>query len=330
VISDSQINRGCINDTLSYEALAECFRKSDAPSYYGLTAVQRMYGETLRPYAQDILSFLSHRGTACAVEKYVARVGRLRRLQSEFEKTGQYIAASSKHVQPIDSEQYKLALLISFICTSHRFDILRSLVSFLRIRCRAPRELLSVGYGTGYELKLAFDEAPGWRIAAFDSSPDSYEYASELLRFFGHPIDCLHQDIFPFEWEDVVAHRGRFGKVILCEVLEHLDNPKTALRAMRHVLHREGLLFCTMAVNIAQEDHVYLYRSAEQARAEVLECGFEIVQEILAPVVILPFSETKRAQLFKKGNYICVARPNRNTSRFDGAFEEDSTWLREP
>ena len=88
MISDSQINPGCINDTLSYEALAEYFRKSDVPSYYGLTAVQRMYGETIRPYANDILSFLTHRGTACAVEKYVARVGRLRTLQSEFEKTG--------------------------------------------------------------------------------------------------------------------------------------------------------------------------------------------------------------------------------------------------
>jgi SAM-dependent methyltransferase len=309
VRSDSQINRGCINDTLSYEALAEYFRKSDAPSYYGLTAVQRMHGEAIRPYANDILSFLSHRGTACAVEKYVARVGRLRRLQVEFEKTGRYIAASSKHVQPIDSEQYKLALLISFICTSHRFDILRSLVSFLRTHCRAPRELLSVGYGTGYELKLAFDEAPGWRIVAFDNSPDSYEYASELLLFFGHPIDCLHQDVFSFECRDgVAAHRERFGKVILCELLEHLDDPKTALRAMRNVLHRDGLLFCTMAVNIAQEDHVYVYRSAEQARTEVSECGFEIVQELLAPVVILPFSEANRAQLFKKGNYICIAR----------------------
>jgi SAM-dependent methyltransferase len=311
VISDSQINRGCINDTLSYEALAEYFRKNDAPSYYGLTAVQRMYGETIRRCANDILSFLSHRGTAYAVEKYLARVGRLRRLQSEFEKTGRYIAASSKQVQPIDGEQYKLALLISFICTSHRFDILRSLVSFLRMRCRAPRELLSVGYGTGYELKLAFDEAPGWRIAAFDSSPDSYEYASELLRFFGHPMDCLHQDVFSFECRDgVVADRESFGKVILCELLEHLDDPKAALRAMRNVLHPEGLLFCTMAVNIAQEDHVYVYRSAEQARTQVLECGFEIVQEILAPVVILPFSESKRAELFKKGNYICIARPN--------------------
>jgi SAM-dependent methyltransferase len=309
-MSDSQINRGCINDALSYDALAERFRKSDAPSYYGLTAVWKMHDEAIKPYANDILSFLSHRATPDGVEEYVKRVRRLRSLQSEFEKRGRYVAERAEDVEPIDSEQYKLALLMSFICTSHRFDILQCLVNFLRMPCRGSKELLSIGYGTGYELKLAFDEAPGWRIVAFDNSPDSYEYASELLRFFGNPIDCLHQDVFSFDCRGgAIAYQKRFGKVILCELLEHLDDPESALRTMRNVLHRDGLLFCTMAVNIAQEDHVYLYRSAEQARTQVLECGFEIVEETLAPVVILPFSEAKRAQLFKKGNYICVARP---------------------
>jgi SAM-dependent methyltransferase len=269
-----------------------------------------MHGEAITAYANDILRFLSHRSTICAAEKYMARVARLRSLQAEFEKTGRYVASSSKHVRPIDSEEYYLALLMSFICTSHRFDILRSLVNFLRTYCRAPNELLSVGYGTGYELKLAFDEAPGWRIEAFDNSADSYGYASELLGFFGYPIDCLHQDIFPLDRrEELVAQPARFGKVVLCELLEHLDDPKAALRSVRSVLHPDGLLFCTMAINIAQEDHVYVYRTAEQARREILECGFDIVQELLAPVVILPFAQAQRAKLFKKGNYICIASP---------------------
>jgi SAM-dependent methyltransferase len=308
-MADSQITEGHVGDTLSYDALAECFRKSDVPSYYGLTAVRKMRGEAIKPYANDILSFLSHRGTADAVENYVKRVGRLRSLQSEFDKTGRYVAVSSEDVEPIDSEQYKLALLMSFICTSHRFDILQSLVHFLRIPCRAPREVLSIGYGTGYELKLAFDEMPGWEILAFDNSRDSYKYASDMLRFFGYPIDCLRQELFSLEPCGITAvYRERFGKVILCELLEHLDDPEAALRAMRSVLHRDGLLFCTMAVNIAQEDHVYLYQSVEQARTQVLECGFEIVEETLAPVVILPFAEVRREQLFKKGNYVCVAK----------------------
>jgi hypothetical protein len=33
------------------------------------------------------------------------------------------------------------------------------------------------------------------------------------------------------------------------------------------------------------------------------------VEEIPALVVILPFAEAQRAQMFKKGNYVCVAKP---------------------
>jgi 2-polyprenyl-3-methyl-5-hydroxy-6-metoxy-1,4-benzoquinol methylase len=121
----------------------------------------------------------------------------------------------------------------------------------------------------------------------------------------------LRQELFPLDNSGrVAAYRGRFGKIILCELLEHLDDPKLALEAARNVISQDGLLFCTMAVNIAQEDHVYLYASAEQARTQVLESGFDIVEELVAPVVILPFAESARARLFKKGNYICVARAN--------------------
>ena len=152
---------------------------------------------------------------------------------------------------------------------------------------------------------------PESRLLAFDNSPASHQYASDLLDFFGYPADGLRQEFFPLDPASLVGtpHRERFVKVILCELLEHLNDPALALRAMRAVIRRDGLLFCTMAVNLAQEDHVYLYRSVDEARDQVMECGFEIVEEILAPVVILPFASAKRADVFEKGNYICIAKP---------------------
>jgi SAM-dependent methyltransferase len=295
---------------LTYDGFGEYLKKADIASFYGFTALRKMRGDAVIPYASDIFDFLNHRGVADAFEAYVKRSEVLRTLQVEFEKAGRYPAAHCAEVAPIDREQYNLALLLSFICTSHRFDILESLVRFLRMPCSAPRKALSIGYGTGYELKLVFQEMPGWRPLAFDNSPDSHQYASDLLGFFGCPADGLRQEFFPLDPASRIgAYRERFGKVILCELLEHLDDPALALRAMRAVLHREGLLFCTMAVKIAQEDHVYLYHSADEARDQVMECGFEIVEEILAPVVILPFASTKRADVFEKGNYVCIAKP---------------------
>ncbi len=297
---------------LNYHGFGEYLKKADSASFYGFRALRKMRGDAVIPYANDIFEFLNHKGVADAFEAYAKRSEVLRTLQVEFEKTGRYRAARCAEVAAIDREQYNLALLLSFICTSHRFDILENLVRFLRMPCSAPtQEVLSIGYGTGYELKLVFQEMPGWRLLAFDNSPDSHQYASDLLGFFGYPTSGLRQEFFPLDPAILIGapYRERFGKVILCELLEHLDDPALALRAMRAVLHPEGLLFCTMAVKIAQEDHVYLYHSADEARDQVMKCGFEIVEEILAPVVILPFASTKRADVFEKGNYVCIAKP---------------------
>lgn len=296
---------------LTYDSFGEYLKKADIASFYGFTALWKMRRDAVIPYANDIFAFLNHRQVADAFESYVKRSEVLRTLQVEFERAGRYRAARCAEVAAIDHEQYNLALLLSFICTSHRFDILENLVRFLRMPCSAPREVLSIGYGTGYELKLVFQEMQGSRPLAFDNSPDSHQYASDLLGFFGYPADGLRQECFPLDPASLVGtpHRERFVKVILCELLEHLDDPALALRAMRAVLRRDGLLFCTMAVNLAQEDHVYLYRSVDEARDQVMECGFEIVEEILAPVVILPFASAKRADVFEKGNYICIAKP---------------------
>lgn len=295
---------------LSFDALKDYLKTYDVASYCGLAAVSKMWGDAIGPYAEDIFKFLNYRKVDNAFEEFVHRTAQLRVLQTQFEKTGRYPTASHLEVQSIDDEQYKLALLLSFVSTSHRFDILQALVKFLRLPCDGPKEILSIGYGTGYELKIVFDEIPGWKIEAYDTSPESRRYATDLLSCFGYPADCLRQELFDFGSPEFLAnHRERFGKVLLCELLEHLDDPELALRSVRGVVHAQGHLFCTMAVNIAQEDHVYLCRSVEEARAQVVRCGFEIVSESLAPVVILPFPEEKRAQLFKKGNYLCVAKP---------------------
>jgi SAM-dependent methyltransferase len=309
--ADSSVLLKTCGDLLTVDALATFLQTQDAASYYALRALRAMHGEAIRPYTSDVFRFLNHRGIPNAFDQYVRRIEGLRNLQAEFDKTGKYAARTSREVIPIDDEQYKLALLLSFISTNHRFEILQSLVKFLRTPCAAPQEVLSIGYGTGYEIKLAFDEMPGWKPLAFDNSPESHHYASGLLGFFGYPTACLRRELFPIPLsENTAMYRQRFGKVILCELLEHLDDPGLVLETVRAVLAPGGLLFCTMAVNIAQEDHVYLYTSAEQARSQVLERGYRIIEETLAPVVIMPFPESRRPQMFNKGNYICVASPS--------------------
>jgi SAM-dependent methyltransferase len=202
-------------------------------------------------------------------------------------------------------------LLLSFVLTNHRFEILESLSEFLRTSCGGPEKLLSIGFGTGYELKVAHNLLRDWRYEAYDSSPESFQYASELLRFFGCPDAGLCKKLFPLEDGTLPEGlEGSFGKIVLCELLEHLENPERALRNVGRTLHRDGMIFATMAINIAQEDHIYHYRTVEEARTQVREAGLRVLHERVTPVTIMPFSERDREKIFTKGNYICFLGQN--------------------
>ena len=79
---------------------------------------------------------------------------------------------------------------------------------------------------------------------------------------------------------------------------------------MRAALHPQGLMFATMAINIAQEDHVHLYRTKEDAHMQVERAGFTIVREFVTPVTVMPFVERDRDRIFTKGNYVCFLGRN--------------------
>ena len=156
---------------LSFSKLESFLQERDRTSYYGLRTVQTMQGDqAVKSLAHEILAFINHRFRGDALTAYTNRVGKLRLLQKEFEKTGAYSTASSSDVEDVDSESYKLSLLLSFICTNHRFEILKELKRFFQEPSNPQGRLLSIGYGTGYELKIAREILPDWIIEGFDTA----------------------------------------------------------------------------------------------------------------------------------------------------------------
>jgi hypothetical protein len=88
-------------------------------------------------------------------------------------------------------------------------------------------------------------------------------------------------------------------------VLEHLLNPAQALATLAGCLKDGGKMFVTMAINIAQEDHVFLYLDIESCRRQIHESGLQVLYEWLAPQTIR-FPPANREIGFKKGNYIAI------------------------
>ena len=273
------------------------------------TTEQMNKSEAFSTTAEELLAFIVKRHGTKAFTDYIERNNVLMKMQMAFDKAGKYSASTYSEVTNVDRDLYNLSLLMSFFVANHRYEILQHLTEFFKKPLHAPQTILSVGVGTGYEVKVMQENLKDWQIDAYDISTEAIQYASELLDFFSMSSEGLKTEHFPLEnKEGVGLLKSKYGKIVLCEVLEHLENPLQAIKNLKEALHPHGRIFLTMAVNIAQEDHIYLYSSAEQAKAQVLAAGLEVEEEWITPMTLLPFAEEDRQKKFKKGNYICVAK----------------------
>ena len=76
---------------------------------------------------------------------------------------------------------------------------------------------------------------------------------------------------------EVRAGEAQYDLVVLSEILEHLEDPKAAMRQVRGLVAPGGLVFVNVPINSPSPDHLYLMESIEDAEALLTETGFEIV-----------------------------------------------------
>ena len=179
---------------------------------------------------------------------------------------------------------------------------LASFFSSLATR-RATGRVVAIGVGAGYELLLAARILHGWQIEAYEIDEAMRNRARGLWSFFN--VDAVKElgVMFPLERFDPDVTRSYDG-VVMCELCEHLRDPFEALTNVRKYLKDDGQAFVTMAINIAQEDHVFLYPTIDACRVQLQTAGFQILWEWLAPQVLNPPRERQKS--FRKGNYVAV------------------------
>jgi hypothetical protein len=267
--------------------------------------VPSVHGADFHAVADEIIGYVRHRYTEYAA-RYVARSRALEGMQAYFDKNPS-VENLKGHGTAVNRDDYNLALLLSIVLTNHRFEILKRLREFLSDAPLTGR-LAALGTGTGYEMKLAATALPGWLLESYDIDSQAEQEAKLLLGYFGitHPIHFGRE--FPIDAVDP-ARRNRYDKLIACEVLEHLRDPARALSIMREYLKHDGLIFATMAVNIAQEDHIFWYRDLQSCRRQLSEAGLRIVSEWVVPQSPLP-PALIRTKPFHRGNFVAVAAPS--------------------
>jgi SAM-dependent methyltransferase len=222
---------------------------------------------------------------ASAAKGYALFVLRLLRAQKKFEKDRVYEAKS--YAQAADEvyfddeymmSEYLPALLLSHYLWPHHYRQARFFGSAFvsEMQLRDSPHFTEVGIGTGLYSRLVLQRIQSARGFGFDISPSSAAFAQRHMQAFEL------QDRYHVVLQDVLAEPMPACEWLICvEVLEHLEDPVTFLKALRDALTPGGRAFITAALNAPHVDHIYLYEEPEEVLDHLRSAGFALEQSFV-------------------------------------------------
>lgn len=206
------------------------------------------------------------------------------RLQKRYERTRRYDAKSyaDAAAQVYRNPDYMRSLYLPGILLSHymwphhhrQLHFFRD--EFIpRIAGAQPARFYDVGVGTGFYSKELLVRCPLLYGRGYDISPYAREHALALVGAWGA------QERYEVVLQDIVAQpvERTSPVVISVEVLEHLEDPQPFLNALARMLDPGGSAFVTAALTAPNADHIYLYVSRDEIRAQLARAGLKSVSE---------------------------------------------------
>jgi SAM-dependent methyltransferase len=224
-----------------------------------------------------------------AVKGYIRFAIDATRLQMRFEKERKYIpksyaeaASAVYHNGEYMRNLYLPGILLSQYLWPHHYNqqqfFHKKFIPLVR-QARTKR-FADVGIGTGFFSRLTLAADPEVTGVGFDISDHSLSYATMQIQSFGF------QKRWQAEKRNVITSppAEKFNFVVSVEVLEHLEDPVTFIKALKAMLAPGGHAFITAAITAPNEDHIYLYNNCDEVLGELRQGGFEVAdwQEDLA------------------------------------------------
>lgn len=199
-----------------------------------------------------------------------------------FFKHGKYRCENQKvaneyvYSKPGVMTYYMHALLISQILWKHHFDIFMYFQSQLKqlFNHHSKPKILDIGPGHGffsYLIKKQFADYD--KLDIVDISETSLEMTKSIIGFDNNKINYFKQDIFDY------SETEKYDFIVLGEVLEHLDDPKSILKKLSALLSDRGLLWITTPTNSPALDHVYLFHTKNDVIELIKASGLKTVAD---------------------------------------------------
>jgi ubiquinone/menaquinone biosynthesis C-methylase UbiE len=135
----------------------------------------------------------------------------------------------------------------------------------------AGSQVLEAGCGVGAQTKIIATKNPDSRFISVDISMESLLEAEQLVKSLGiQNVRFQPSDIYSLPYPDET-----FDHVLVCFVLEHLNNPINALTELKRVLKKDGTLV------VIEGDHgsTFFYPDSHYAHLAI-ECQIQIQKQV--------------------------------------------------
>ena len=218
-------------------------------------------------------------------EYYFRRHGTYR--LSTFEEAERTVYANAEFMQ-----KYMNGVLFSHLWWGNHSRVIIHFHREFLSRIKQGAHHLEVGPGHGLLLYLAANSPRTGSVTGWDVSATSLRDTRHALEAMGvrKPVTLEAHNI-------VDAPSGKFDSLTFSEVLEHLEQPRDALKTLRALLNDGGKIFVHAPVNSPAPDHIYLFREPEEIVEMVRDAGFAIDETVNFPGMDASLERARKLKL---------------------------------
>lgn len=161
---------------------------------------------------------------------------------------------------------------------------------------------VEIGTGHGAYFNQAIRSGKFKNCTAIDLSETSLHMTRTFVETYnvhlgGANVRYINKDV------NEISGDNLFDFLVMCEVLEHLEEPLKILKKLRRILKKDGRAYLSIPINAPEIDHIFLFSSPEEVEKLLQEAGFMILEQ---RCFCANGNKIQRALKFKEPIIMCV------------------------